>query len=157
MAASEKTALQTAVAMLARRERCEAQIRSALERKGFDSGDIEPTLIRLRELGYLDDRAFAHRRAEKMLAGGQGPEFAVRRLAVAGIDEASARGAVERALGSRSERDLAAAALEERFPRLTSKSAREERLRAARWLVSRGYTTEVARALLLFDLEQDLE
>jgi len=149
MPAAAKPPLEVALQMLARRARSEAEIRRALARKGVAEADVEAVIARLKELRFLDDRAFAARCAETLLVEGHwGPAAIERRLAAAGVDEPVAREAVEAAREGESERALAVKALEKRRPRVTERSAVAERIRAARWLVSHGFGEEVARAVL---------
>ena len=48
-----------ALQFLSYRPRSESEIRTRLRRRGFDDASIETTLARLRELGLVDDLAFA--------------------------------------------------------------------------------------------------
>ena len=52
-------ACQAAYQFLGRRPRSEAEVRQRLLRRGFDEPTVAAALRRLRELGYLDDAAFA--------------------------------------------------------------------------------------------------
>lgn len=149
MPAVAKPPLEVALQMLARRARSEAEIRRALLRKGITEAEVETVITRLKELRFLDDRAFAARRAETLLVEGHwGPAAIERRLAAAGVDEPVAREAIEAARQGETERELALKALEKRRPRVSERSAAAERIRAARWLVSHGFCEEVARAVL---------
>lgn len=53
------TALDTALTILTRRALTQAELVQRLEKKGFDSEEINSTLLRLREWGYLNDREVA--------------------------------------------------------------------------------------------------
>lgn len=57
-----------AVAYLARQDRTAHQLAQYLLRKGAAGAAVEHTVARCRELGYLDDGAFARRWAEARLA-----------------------------------------------------------------------------------------
>ena len=69
-ALSDREALERAFRMLARRPHSEREIRRALREKGAAAGDVDRVLERLRELGYVDDAAFARGWA-KSRAGGR--------------------------------------------------------------------------------------
>ena len=64
MAKPKKTALMTAVDILARRETCEAKLIEKLKIKGFDSEEIEGAVAKLKEMNYLNDKAAARRQFE---------------------------------------------------------------------------------------------
>ncbi len=51
--------LNAAFRYLGYRPRSEAELRERLKRRGFEAGNVEATLVRLRELGLVDDLAFA--------------------------------------------------------------------------------------------------
>ncbi|MDE3180341.1 MAG: RecX family transcriptional regulator [Acidobacteriota bacterium] len=55
----DPTPFSFAASLIARRARSVAEVRRALEKKFPGSEAIEPSIARLRELGYLDDRKFA--------------------------------------------------------------------------------------------------
>lgn len=67
---SEQEALERAFRMLARRPHSEREIQRKLREKGVSGACIARLLERLRELGYLDDAAFARGWA-KSRAGGR--------------------------------------------------------------------------------------
>ncbi|NMA70137.1 MAG: RecX family transcriptional regulator [Desulfitobacterium sp.] len=54
-----RTALDTALTMLSRRALTQAELVQRLEKKGFCSEEINSTLNRLRDWGYLNDREVA--------------------------------------------------------------------------------------------------
>jgi len=51
--------LNAALHYLGYRPRSEAEIRERLKRRGFDGGNVEATIAKLREQGLVDDLAFA--------------------------------------------------------------------------------------------------
>jgi regulatory protein len=51
--------MESALRLLAYRPRSEQELRERLARKGFEPAVVDRTLDRLRELGYLNDDAFA--------------------------------------------------------------------------------------------------
>ena len=58
-AEARRGAMESALRLLAYRPRSEQELRERLARKGFEPAVVDKTLGRLRELGYLDDGAFA--------------------------------------------------------------------------------------------------
>src|SRR5690349_7241163 len=56
-----------AVAMLARAPRTAAEVERQLARRGFGPSVVDATLLRLRDLRYIDDESVARRRAEELL------------------------------------------------------------------------------------------
>lgn len=139
---ARQEAMRSAVRLLSYRPRSERELRQRLARRGLPGRAISVALTRLRELGYLDDAAFArfwietHQparpRARRVVAGqlrrrGITPEQVEE--ATAGIDdEAAAYEAAWRRV--RSLRDLEYQAFRERL---------------GRFLTGRGFGYEVAR------------
>ncbi|MGB2693793.1 MAG: regulatory protein RecX [Dehalococcoidia bacterium] len=58
-AEAKRGALESALRLLAHRPRSEKELRDRLARKGFLGQPIDEAIVRLRELGYLNDAAFA--------------------------------------------------------------------------------------------------
>ncbi len=58
-AEARRGAMESALRLLAYRPRSEQELRERLARKGFEPAVVGRTLSRLREMGYLDDGAFA--------------------------------------------------------------------------------------------------
>jgi regulatory protein len=141
--------LAIALKILARRAYSEAEVRRRLERGTFTPGEIDAAIARLKELRYLDDRAYALDRAAALLGSRKmAPAQVAAKLAAAGVAGRDADAAVEQARAGASELELARLALAKRRPRVDESAPARERDRAARWLMSRGFTEEAARALL---------
>ena len=64
MPKQKKTALMTAVDIIARRETSEANLIDKLKRKAFDERDITGAVAKLKEMNYLNDKAAARRQFE---------------------------------------------------------------------------------------------
>jgi regulatory protein len=153
---SDEPPLQRARALalktLAAAARTEAQLRARLEKAGLAAhGDA--VIEWLRELRYLDDRAYARGRARALVASGRiGPRVAEQRLRRAGIGPAAARAAVAGALAEAAPGGEAALcrALAVRRARGTPLDRIDDRGRGrlARFLLGRGFSpTVVARVL----------
>lgn len=56
---ARRQAMESALRLLSYRQRSERELRDRLHRKGLEADVIDATLDRLRELGYVDDEAFA--------------------------------------------------------------------------------------------------
>lgn len=57
--------------LLSVRDRSRSELSQRLARKGFSSEQIDSALARATELGYLDDRRFAHNRARSLVRQGK--------------------------------------------------------------------------------------
>ena len=130
------------LAFLARRDRSVSEVRNQLLKRGFPGEAAEAALVRLGEMGYLDDIKFARRFAEdRRRLDSWGDRRIRKRLAELGTD----RDAVDQALsveGESSELERAIQLLERR---LTEPAEREpERRRAMGILIRRGYSMETA-------------
>lgn len=93
-------AMDQALRFLGYRARSVAEVRTRLQRHGHEAGVIDDVVDRLLELGYLDDDVFALTLARDYLAAPRpkGERVILARLRQKGIDEATARRALDEAL-----------------------------------------------------------
>jgi len=130
----------TALKMLARRELSEAQVRTRLARREFESGAIDQAVARLQAVRALDDRrtALACARTEAHVKR-HGRLRALRTVEALGIDRGLARAAVAEVFGEVDEDALIAQALERK---LRHGAAIEEAAvvrRVHRYLLAQGF------------------
>jgi regulatory protein len=111
-----RSAYAAGLAMLARRELSEAQIRERLRRKEHPREAIDAAVVRLKDTGALDDRrvAAAAARTEAQVRS-RGRVYVLRRLQAMGIDEAVADEAVEEVFGAIDEQALLERAIARRL------------------------------------------
>ncbi len=64
--------LAVALRILTRRDHSEAELRRKLQERGFDDSEADAALLKMRGLGYLDDRRFARQWAESAIRNGRG-------------------------------------------------------------------------------------
>lgn len=158
---TRRSAWVDALALLARRDLSEGEVRTRLVRRGHDAEDVEGALARLRERRYLDDEALARsvasRRAEQRL---QGPHRVRAHLRQRLIPEPMIDAAIRAAFPEGAEKARAVRVLE-RMPdaapapgALDDSGVRSEdagfaeaqrvRARLVRRLVSRGFSFDSA-------------
>jgi regulatory protein len=134
-------ALGLALRQLGRRDRTAAELRRQLERRGVAPETVEAALVRLGELGYVDDARFARRFAEdRRRLDGWGRERIARRLLAAGVAEELVEAALD-GVGA-GELEAALALLRRRFPLAPADPATHRR--AFGLLVRKGYDAELA-------------
>jgi regulatory protein len=135
-------ALESALRLLAYRPRSERELRDRLRRKGAPRPAIDATVARLRELGYLDDAAFARfwtetsqaaRPRSRRLLGGE-----LRRRGIG-------REAVEEATAAIDDEEAAYRAAGRRLRALGGLEYQAFRERLGRYLTQRGFSYDVAR------------
>ena len=112
----KQTALDCGLRLLGRRAHSRAELRQKLRRRGFETTQVDKAMVRLGELGYLNDAAYAEslvrRRSGSRGAMAMASELASKGVerhvageALAGLEPeaqiASARRLVERLQGSR--------------------------------------------------------
>ncbi|MDR1292374.1 MAG: RecX family transcriptional regulator [Clostridiales Family XIII bacterium] len=68
----ERPAFDMAADFLARRMRAEREVRKFLDGRGIDEGEADEAIDRLKELGYIDDRAYATRYLEILVGRKRG-------------------------------------------------------------------------------------
>jgi regulatory protein len=147
-----RLAYATALRLLARRARTQAEIRAGLARRGFESGVADDTIARLERAGLIDDAAVADavvRDAGRRLLGSR--RVAVQ-LAKRGVPK-ELRGAAVAASGA-ADVEAARELLRRRFPG-GPPADRRAAARALRTLVARGFTSSVARRALGIDFDVD--
>ncbi|HVM97155.1 MAG TPA: regulatory protein RecX [Candidatus Acidoferrales bacterium] len=141
---ASETAWTLAVRWLAARDRSSAEVHRRLEAAGVESTLVEATLQRLRNLGYVDDTRFASSYAEMAARRGHGSERVRSELEARGVN----REAVEAAIGNsfENERELAQRALARHQTKPPTTA--NERARAARFLLNRGFPEAVVLAII---------
>jgi regulatory protein len=149
----------TALKMLARRELSEAQVRTRLARREFESGAIDEAVARLQAVRALDDRrtALACARTEAHVKR-HGRLRALRTVEALGIDRGLARAAVAEVFGEVDEDALIAQALDRKLrhgPTSPKAAARQaESIEAAvarrlyRYLLAQGFDASRVHAAI---------
>jgi regulatory protein len=139
IAGEKPVAMGRALNLLGYRARSEAEIRDRLTRFGYVEGTIEGVVLRLQELGYLDDAEFARMKAREK-ARRYGPRRVSVELKNSGVGEALAREVVEEEFAGRSEVGEARSAAARRY---NGRGSDAEARRVYGFLVRRGYSAEV--------------
>jgi regulatory protein len=150
-----------ALRYLAAAARTEAQVRARLQKAQL-ADQAEAVVAWLRELRYLDDRAFAQGRARTLIASGRlGPRVVERRLLRAGIGAGPAREALAGALAEAAPGGEVALcrALAERRARGAPLERLDARARGrlARFLLGRGFSPGAVAGALGDFQDRDLE
>jgi regulatory protein len=135
--------MELAFRLLSRRARSESEIAAKLEQAGASRRLVRGVLVRLRSLGYVDDRKLAADCVERGRERGFGSLRIQDQLRRLDVDERIVEGA---ALGRREERALARRLLDERFGQ-SDLADRRTAARAARFLAGRGFAAEVIDSL----------
>ncbi len=141
MAGRTKPAFELAVGAISRRERTEAELRAWLHERCDDAEEVEDAVLRLVELGSVDDERYARLFTEdKRELSGWGPDRIRESLVERGISRALA----EAATGGEShdEQLERAAALLRKRGGVGDDNA--DRSRALAFLARRGFEAEVA-------------
>jgi regulatory protein len=129
--------------MLAVRELSEAQIRTRLARRQYESEHIESAVGRLRAEGAINDARTARAIARTAASiRGQGKRRARLRVDAAGIDRATAASAVDEVFADIDGPALLQAALARRLRGRTELADRKEKARLFRYLVGQGFEAD---------------
>ncbi|MFT3709244.1 MAG: regulatory protein RecX [Archangium sp.] len=134
-------ALNHATKLLSGRDKTTAQVRDALERKGFPRADIDAAIARCVELKYLDDARIAKRLALDGLDDGWVGDALLGRLTAKGLEDRVAHDAIALAREERGYSDRSAA-----VTLLTQRKLSGPK--AARFLASRGFAEELVEQLV---------
>lgn len=139
VAGERPLAMGRALDLLGYRARSEAEVRQRLGRYGYAGETIEAVVVRLQELGYLDDAEFARLKAREK-ARRYGPRRVSMELRKSGVGEELAREVVEEEFAGRSEVGEARSAAARRY---NGRGSDAEARRVYGFLVRRGYSAEV--------------
>ena len=134
-----RTLKQRAVALLARREYSRAELAARLASRGASRAEIEPVLDDLERAGYLSDTRFAAA-VVRQKAGGYSKRAIAHALREKGVTAHVAKDALA-ALDDEDELAQAFALWRRRFGKAPADE--REKARQLRFLVSRGYATNV--------------
>lgn len=142
---ARRGALAAGLRLLSYRQRSEEELRRRLESKRYSRNAIDSALARLRELGYLDDEAFARYWTETRQARRpRSRRLLASELRSRGIDKETA----EQATADVSDEDAAYLAASGRLGALRGQEQRAFRERLGRFLTSRGFGYDVARQVI---------
>jgi regulatory protein len=143
-------AREAALRLLAVRPRSAAELARRLRMKGYGPEIGEEVIGRLRELGMIDDAAFAGTLVrDRVRLRPQGARRLASELRQKGVDEETARAAIRETMEGEStdERELARRAAEKWRARPGEEPARARR-RLHGYLARRGFDGEVIREIL---------
>lgn len=149
-ALDEKGAMAHALKLLSVRGRSRQELELALTRREVPPEVRERVLLRLSELGYVNDAQYALERARTLLLRGRlGSRGVIERLSAQGIPEATAQAATHRMAEELGLDPLTQArGLLEKRGLLGRPLSLKESARAARLLEARGFEPEVIRRLI---------
>jgi regulatory protein len=139
VAGERALAMNRALHFLGYRARSRKEVRERLRRYGYGEETIEGVVVRLEELGYLDDEEFA-RAAAREKARRYGPRRVLGELRRSGVDAELAQGVVDDEFAQRSQLEEASSLAARRYNRGGSNA---EARRVYGFLMRRGYSAEV--------------
>jgi regulatory protein len=144
-----RSALATALRLLARRDMTRVELAHRLRHKGFDEPQVAEALAACDRYGYLDDRRVAQSRLQALERRGWGPLRVQQELRRMGLDEADAALLAHAAPPPETEQARAEQALRRQTAALRREpDPQRRRARAYRFLCRRGFSPEVALAAL---------
>jgi len=143
-------ARQAALDFIAHRPRTETEVARRLEQRGFDGHLAADMVAWLRELGYLDDEAYARSFvAERASRKGHGPRRLRADLLRRGVAPDIVERAVETSIDHDELRGTAQRLAAERWERLCDEpDPRKRRKRLADFLARRGFGYELIREVV---------
>ena len=143
------TALESALRLLARRDHSRRELEVKLASRGFSAGEVQRALVRLNELGYLDDARAAATLAEHLTARGYGVLRVRYALGQKGIEVAIIENALLRCGDDDAQVRNANRALGKKQSHLARESdPMKRRQRAYRFLAGRGFSAMVIRQVI---------
>ena len=145
-----RAARETALGYLGYGARTEREVRQKLIRSGFEEDVAEDTVARLRELGYLDDAAYARSYVQARFRNrGYGPGRLRGDLLRRGIAAALIDAVLDDLTEQEDMLEAARRHAEKRWPRLAHETdAQKRRKKLSDYLVRRGFSYETARRVI---------
>ncbi len=147
VAGEKPLAMNRALGLLSYRARAKGELRERLVQAGYAEETVGAVIVRLEELGYLNDKEFARNLAREEARKKYGPRRILGDLRRAGVDEEVAREAVEEEFAKRSEYETALTIAQRRYN--TGEGSDAQARRVYGFLMRRGYSAgvcaEVAR------------
>lgn len=144
-----RRALERAYRFLAARARSEQELRNRLRDYRYPPYIIERVVVRCRELGYIDDSAFALQYAAGRLQSRPMARWLlVRELIERGVSENLAERAARRAFEAVDERHLAQTLAEKKWRVLRKQSPQKAKQKLTQFLRSRGFDWEIIQEVL---------
>jgi regulatory protein len=137
-------AYDRALRLLSIRDHAEVELRRKLRKAEHEPAEIDAAIERVRALGYLDDARFARVRASALVSQGRlGPRGVREKLRQAGVKDELVSAALSGAMEGRDELELARDLIARKHPAAIGSRDQKLRARAARFLASRGFSTDV--------------
>lgn len=147
VAGEKPLAMNRALDILSYRARAKGELRERLVQAGYAKETVGVVIVRLEELGYLNDEEFARNLTREEARKKYGPRRILGDLRRAGVDEEVAREAVEEEFAKRSEYETALTIAQRRYN--TGEGSDAQARRVYGFLMRRGYSAgvcaEVAR------------
>ena len=145
-----RAAREAALGYLGYAARTEREVRQKLIRSGFEEDVAEDTVARLRELGYLDDAAYARSYVQARFRNrGYGPGRLRGDLLRRGIAAALIDAVLDDLTEQEDMLEAARRHAEKRWPRLAHETdAQKRRKKLSDYLVRRGFSYETARRVI---------
>lgn len=104
---------EKALSLLKNRDKTECEMRDALEKNQFSPDQIDDTVFYLKDMGYIDDEAYAYKYVEMSMDKRRGPLRIVRELEMKGIPRDVIDDAIEETMEDQWEWDIAEAIAED--------------------------------------------
>jgi len=141
-------ALAAAVSALSQRDYCSGELAQRLGAQGFEAPAIEAALADLRERRYLDDERYARQYVSYQAERGQGPLRIGVELKQLGVDETLVEAALQHHAEEHGEWGRFASEVRIRRFGLARPTSWAQRVKQARFLQYRGFSTDHIRAAL---------
>lgn len=145
-----RAANETALAYLGHKARTEQEVRRKLSRSGYDEAVIERSVDRLRELGYLDDAAYARAYVQARFRNRRyGPKRLRADLFKRGVAARHIDAVLDELVGQEDMLEAARGHAEKRWPRLAREAdPYKRRKKLSDYLVRRGFSYDIARRVV---------
>jgi regulatory protein len=150
----QRSAYDKALGMLARREHSRRELRTRLDRVGYDEDEAVAALDRLGDQQYQSDDRFAGMLVRSRISQGYGPARIRAELRSHGVVDALVRASLEAADVDWDA--LAAAQLRRRYGGRAAIDARE-RARRVQFLLRRGFAAATVRAVIQAEVDADAD
>lgn len=140
-----KTCLNKALRILARRDHSCAELTLKLREHHYDRPSIQSVIDECRRLGYLDDTRFATAYCEQLLRKGYGPNVIKQKLCAKGLPGGIIRECVAGHCEESVQLDVCRRALAKKLKRFSGEIAlMNTRAKHQQFLIGRGFSSQIA-------------
>lgn len=145
---SARRCLNTALALLSRRDHSRHELELKLARRGYDSSQIRAAVSECGRLNYLDDNAYCRRYADQLRRKGYGVRRIAQMLKAKGISQELMDAHLQLCGLEEEQCTDCRKMLAKKLKTLSGRTLEEKKIRSFRYLLNRGFASHIILRVL---------